>query len=145
MSILMLHFLVSPVAILFISVGFARSMNDSPRIGENGDADFWWLLAGTALALQANILTIVQLFRDGFSYAQMMAWLFLALSTCSGAVSVPIYLHANTAWSSMLASLSAYFAIAAMIVPMQGVGKSGVLNAETGLGQRQGTGKMKAL
>jgi hypothetical protein len=133
-SILTLFFATSTIAIIPLAIGFNKSFSVKPRTGATSDANFWWLIVGTILSLQANLITCVKMFQDGLSYAGLVAWGFLGLSTIIGITSVVIYCLANTAWSSTLSYFGAYFALAAMIVTMIG-GNNDVGNT-TAPGQR---------
>ena len=119
-GVLALHFSTSPLTIIPLAVGFSKSITVSPGIGTYTDASFWWLVASTLLALQANLLTFTQMLLDGLSYTPLKAWIFLGGSVGSGIVSVCIYCCTNTARGSTLSFLAAYFAIGTMIIDTSG-------------------------
>lgn len=81
---------------------FAISMQ-SRSPGSTGDADFWYLIQSSIMAVLGNIVVIVPLLKKSwFSPAYSLMWTFFMLGLAFSIISIIIYPLINTGWSSMV-------------------------------------------
>ena len=117
-------------------VGFVKSFATKPPAGDaldstkpaddpNGstsDAEFWWLISGTMLAILGNIFSLIPLLKlTRQSLAYQVAWALIVISCLLGITAITVYPFVNKAWSSLLTTMSACFANAAVFISTQHV------------------------
>lgn len=101
---------------LFGAYAFHISMS-SNEPGTFQDADFWNLLQSTIISSSGSLALAISFFLHNrkkiahWSTAYTIACLIWVVSLICGIVSVAIYTLVNTAWSSMMSTLSGVLAL----------------------------------
>jgi hypothetical protein len=101
--------------------GFAISMqSDTP--GSTGDADFWYLVQNSIMAVLGNIVNVVPLLgRSWFLPAYGLMWMFFTLGLIFAVTAIAIYPFFSTSWSSMLSFFGSVASVASVLVMSQAV------------------------
>lgn len=99
--------------------GFAISMkSDTP--GSTGDADFWYLVQSSIMAVLGNITMVVPLLgRSWFLPAYGLMWMFFWLGLIFAVTAIAIYPFCNTGWSSMISFFGSVASVASVLVMTQ--------------------------
>jgi predicted ferric reductase len=102
---------------------FAISMQaNSP--GSYGDADFWYLIQSSIMAILGNVVMVVPLLKKSwFSPAYSLMWTFFALGLTFAIISIIIYPLLNTGWSSMVSFFGSIASAASVLVITQATSK----------------------
>ncbi|EUC42962.1 hypothetical protein COCMIDRAFT_28472 [Bipolaris oryzae ATCC 44560] len=104
---------------------FALSMQDS-AVGSIGDADFWYLIQSSIMAVMGNVIMVVPLFKKSwFSPAYGLMWGFFALGLTFAIVAVIIYPLLNPGWSSMVAFFGSIASVASVLIMTQATAREG--------------------
>jgi membrane associated rhomboid family serine protease len=102
---------------------FALSMQDGTT-GSINDADFWYLVQNSVMAVLGNIIMVIPLLRNSwFSPAYSLMWVFFILGLASACVAVAIYPLINPGWSSMVSFFGSISSVASVLVMTQAVAK----------------------
>ncbi|EMD70053.1 hypothetical protein COCSADRAFT_132540 [Bipolaris sorokiniana ND90Pr] len=113
------------VAIIPGYKAFALSMQDS-AVGSIGDADFWYLIQSSIMAVMGNVIMVVPLFKKSwFSPAYGLMWVFFALGLAFAIVAVIIYPLLNPGWSSMVAFFGSIASVASVLIMTQATAREG--------------------
>ncbi|EMD86328.1 hypothetical protein COCC4DRAFT_135016 [Bipolaris maydis ATCC 48331] len=107
------------VAIIPGYKAFALSMQDS-AVGSIGDADFWYLIQSSIMAVMGNVIMVVPLLKKSwFSPAYGLMWGFFALGLAFAIVAVIIYPLLNPGWSYMVAFFGSIASVASVLIMTQ--------------------------
>jgi hypothetical protein len=99
--------------------GFAISIQDK-HPGSTDDADFWYLVQSSIMAVMGNIVMVVPFLRKSwFLPAYTLMWLFFTLGLIFAVTSIVIYPLLNTGWSSMLSFFGSVASAASVLVMTQ--------------------------
>lgn len=94
-------------------------MQDS-AVGSIGDADFWYLIQSSIMAVMGNVIMVVPLLKKSwFSPAYGLMWGFFALGLAFAIVAVIIYPLLNPGWSSMVAFFGSIASVASVLIMTQ--------------------------
>lgn len=103
--------------------GFAISMQSSSS-GSTGDADFWYLIQSSIMAVLGNIVMVVPLLKKSwFSPAYSLMWTFFMLGLAFSIISIIIYPLINTGWSSMVSFFGSIASATSVLVMTQATSK----------------------
>jgi hypothetical protein len=103
--------------------GFAISMQ-SKEPGAITDADFWYLVQSSIMAVLGNIVMVIPLLRESWfssKYGQM--WAFTALGLGFSILSIALYPFVNPGWSSMASFFGSIASVASVLVVTQTTAK----------------------
>jgi hypothetical protein len=104
---------------------FALSMQDA-TVGSVGDADFWYLIQSSIMAVMGNIIMIAPLLKKSwFSPAYGFMWGFFTLGLVFAIVAVVIYPLLNPGWSSMVAFFGSIASVASVLIMTQATAREG--------------------
>jgi len=104
---------------------FALSMQDA-AVGSTGDADFWYLIQSSIMAVMGNIIMVVPLLKKSwFSPAYGLMWAFFALGLVFAVISVILYPLVNPGWSSMVAFFASIASAASVLIMTQATAREG--------------------
>ncbi|XP_014557279.1 hypothetical protein COCVIDRAFT_97476 [Bipolaris victoriae FI3] len=116
------------VAIIPGYKAFALSMQDN-AIGSIGDADFWYLIQSSIMAVMGNVIMVVPLFKKSwFSPTYGLMWGFFALGLAFAIVAVIIYPLLNPGWSSMVAFFGSIASVASVLIMTQATAREDTKN-----------------
>lgn len=98
---------------------FAISMQSSTS-GSTDDADFWYLVQNSIMAVMGNIIMVVPLLgRSWFSPAYGLMWMFFTVGMIFAVTAIAIYPFCNTGWSSMVSFFGSVASAASVLVMTQ--------------------------
>lgn len=98
---------------------FALSMQDGTA-GSINDAEFWYLVQNSVMAVLGNIIVVVPLLRKSwFSPAYSLMWFFFTLGFAFACIAVAIYPLLNTGWSSLISFFGSISSVASVLVMTQ--------------------------
>jgi len=104
---------------------FALSMQDA-AVGSTSDADFWYLIQSSIMAVMGNIIMVVPLLKKSwFSPAYGLMWAFFALGLVFAVISVILYPLVNPGWSSMVAFFASIASAASVLIMTQATAREG--------------------
>ena len=104
---------------------FALSMHNS-AVGTTGEADFWYQVQNSIMAVMGNIVMVVPLVRKSwFSPAYGLMWAFFALGAVFAVMSVVLYPLLNPGWSSMVSFFGSIASVASVLVMTQATVREG--------------------
>jgi len=104
---------------------FALSMRDE-AVGSTEDADFWYLIQSSIMAVMGNIIMVVPLLKKSwFSPAYGLMWAFFALGLVFAVISVILYPLVNPGWSSMVAFFASIASAASVLIMTQATAREG--------------------
>ncbi|KAF3002216.1 hypothetical protein E8E14_001884 [Neopestalotiopsis sp. 37M] len=102
---------------------FALSMQDGTA-GSINDADFWYLVQNSVMAVLGNIIMVVPLLRKSwFSPAYILMWVFFILGLAFACIAIAIYPLLNTGWSSLVSFFGSISSVASVLVMTQAAAK----------------------
>jgi uncharacterized membrane protein YhaH (DUF805 family) len=102
---------------------FAISMQSSSS-GSTGDADFWYLIQSSIMAVLGNLVMVVPLLKKSwFSPAYSLMWTFFILGLAFSIISIIIYPLINTGWSSIVSFFGSIASVASVLVMTQATSK----------------------
>lgn len=92
--------------------------------GSTDEADFWYLIQNTIMALGANAAIIVPLLtKSWLSASYFWMWTFQALAFAFYMLSIGIYTRCNTRWSSAISFLGSVASAGSVIAIIHAAGK----------------------
>jgi glucose dehydrogenase len=98
---------------------FAISMQ-ARAVGSTGDADFWYLIQSSIMAVMGNIIMVVPLLKKSwFSPAYGLMWAFFALGLAFVVISIILYPLVNPGWSFMVAFFGSVASAASVLTMTQ--------------------------
>jgi hypothetical protein len=104
---------------------FALSMQGR-AVGSTGDADFWYLVQNSIMAVMGNIIMVVPLLKKSwFSPAYGIMWAFFGLGLAFAVISVILYPLVNPGWSFMVAFFGSIASAAPVLIMTQATAKEG--------------------
>ena len=98
---------------------FAISMQ-TRAVGSTGDADFWYLIQSSTMAVMGNIIMVVPLLKKSWlSPAYGLMWAFFALGLTFVVISIILYPLVNPGWSFMVAFFGSAASAASVLTMTQ--------------------------
>ncbi|KAF1838922.1 hypothetical protein BDW02DRAFT_626744 [Decorospora gaudefroyi] len=102
-------------AIILGYKAFAISMQ-SRAVGSTGNADFWYQIQSSIMAVMGNIIMVVPLLKKSwFSPAYGLMWAFFALGLAFAFIAVILYPLVNPGWSFMVAFFASIASAASVL------------------------------
>lgn len=103
---------------------FALSMQRSGP-GSTEDAEFWYLIQSSIMAVLGNVVTVVPLLKKSWlSPAYSLMWTFFMFGLAFSAISIIIYPLVNTGWSAMVSFFGSIASAASVLVMTQATSKT---------------------
>jgi hypothetical protein len=110
------------LAILPFAVGFHKASTKG-GVGSFEDADFWFLVQGNIMSTLGSVLMVVPMLRGPwFSLVYMTVYLMLSGGLVCSIVSVAIFAHVHTGWSSAFVLFGSMMSAWAVLIMAQGEG-----------------------